>query len=103
MTEMRLRTLHRWLGILLSPFLFLQTLSGTLFSVDLYRDVRSILKEPLPEGAKAPVASVYDTLMASMHYGSGKLGYAYHVLLGVSILLLIATGAWIWVRRMKRT
>ncbi|MEW6490777.1 MAG: hypothetical protein AB1578_23050 [Thermodesulfobacteriota bacterium] len=102
MNEANLRAWHRRLGVLISPFLFLQTLSGVLFSLDLYRDVRAALRAPLPPGVEAPVAGLYDTLMRSMHYGSGKLGYAYHVALGSCLLVLILSGLWIWVRRVRR-
>lgn len=92
MNEMRLRAWHRWLGVLLSPFLFLQTLSGVLFSFGLYRGVRSALREVVPEAAEGPVASAFDARMARMHCGAGHLGYAYHVVLGLGILVLIASG-----------
>ncbi|MDW7711259.1 MAG: hypothetical protein SCH98_12380 [Deferrisomatales bacterium] len=102
MSEIRLRSIHRWLGVVLLPFLFLQTLSGVLLSVGLYRRMRRALVEAVPGPVEEPVATVYDTLLAAMHYGSGPAGYIYHVALGLGMFLLLGSGGWIWVRRLSR-
>jgi len=102
MFEKRLRTWHRRLGIALAPFLLLQTLSGFLFHARLYRDLRSTIEVPLPGRVEARALTDFEVLMATVHFGNGPAGYAYHVTLSVVIGLLIVTGASLWWRRRKR-
>lgn len=97
MKEIRINTLHRYVGIVIAPFLVLQTISGLLLDFGLFR-----------RGLAGPGSEVYgeskgilDQILVEIHFGPGMLSDAYHLLLGVGILWMAVSG-WILYLRIRR-
>ena len=83
---------HRKAGIVLAPFLLLQALSGLILSYGVYTRVASELsEETLPL-----VKTAWQVLITKTHYGPGLFGWIYHSLIGLGLVWMIASGAWLW-------
>ena len=97
MREPQLRKLHRLAGIVLAPLLVLQALSGILLSVDWLLGIHRRFGESV--GAAAPgLARLWDAALVEIHYGTGVGGAVYHMLLGVAIVGLAASGTGIYLQ-----
>jgi uncharacterized iron-regulated membrane protein len=95
--RIRLNTLHRYVGIVLAPFLVIQTLSGLLLDFGPFRRGGSFLG-----GEQSPVWSgALSRLMVNIHFGPGLLSDAYHLLLGTAIFWMAVTG-WMLYLRIRR-
>src|SRR5262245_22859307 len=94
MKDIRLNTLHRYIGIAIAPFLVIQTLSGLLLDFGLFR--RGAGEEGVPASRGA-----LDLLLVKVHFGPGWLGDTYHLLLGVGIVWMALSG-WILYLRVRR-
>ncbi len=95
MKDIRLNTLHRYVGIAIAPFMVIQTLSGLLLDFGLFR------RGAGEEGTPVSRAS-WDLLLVKVHFGPGWLGDAYHLLLGAGIVWMALSG-WILYLRVRRS
>ena len=98
MNQGTLRRWHRRLGICLAPFLLLQTVSGLVLTYGVFAQVDKSLADATPE----PVRSAWNLLMLELHYGPGLIGWIYHTLIGLGLIWLIVSGAWIWIDLLGR-
>ncbi len=90
----RLNTLHRYVGIILAPFLVLQTVSGLLLR--LARVGPSVSEE----GIGAPL-NAWHQLLVRIHIGPGLLSTTYQLLLAAGVLWMAVSG-WILYLRIRR-
>jgi uncharacterized iron-regulated membrane protein len=88
-----LNKLHRYVGIVVAPFLVIQTLSGLLLDFGLFR-------RGAP-GGPAPVRGAWDPLLTRVHFGPGPINDAYHLLLGAGIVWMAVSG-WLLYLRLRR-
>ena len=93
MNQGSIRRWHRRTGILLAPFLLLQTVSGLVLTYGVFSQITATLSENAP----AAVKTTWNVMMAKMHYGPGLIGWIYHSLIGLGLVWLIISGVWIWV------
>lgn len=98
MNQGSMRRWHRRGGILLAPFLLLQTVSGLILTYGVFRQITETLSEQAP----APVKTAWNVIMAKMHYGPGLIGWLYHSLIGLGLIWLIYSGIWIWVDLVRK-
>ncbi len=97
MKKIRLNILHRYVGICIAPFIVLQALSGLLLNFGMFRKGSAATV-----GQHGPAASsIWDLLLIKVHFGSGLLNDAYHLLLGAGIIWMAVTG-WILYLRIRR-
>ncbi len=97
MKKIRLNTMHRYVGIVTAPFLVLQTVSGLLLDFGLFR------REGGGPGGGGYQESwgVWDKFLVKAHFGPSLIGDAYHLLLGVGIIWMAASG-WLLYLRLRR-
>lgn len=97
MKEPDLRTLHRIAGVAVAPLLILQVLSGIFISVDWLLGIHSrageAIKETYPRFLK-----LWDIILVDMHYGPGKAGAFYHIVLGIASVWVVASGFMIFLK-----
>ena len=98
MKELRLNTLHRYVGIVIAPCLVIQTLSGLLLGFGLYRDNGAL------QAGKRIIESpgVLNESLAKIHFCPGLLGDIYHLLLGAGVVWMAVTG-WLLFLRLRRS
>lgn len=95
--RIRLNTLHRYVGIVLAPFLAIQTLSGLLLDFGPFRRGGGFLA-----GDQSPVwPGGLNRLLVKIHFGPGLVSDAYHLLLGAAIFWMAVTG-WLLYLRIRR-
>jgi hypothetical protein len=97
MREPQLRKLHRLAGIVLAPLLVLQALSGIFLSVDWLLGVHRRVGESVGKAVPA-LARLWDAALVEIHYGTGVGGAVYHILLGIAVVGLAASGIGIYVQ-----
>jgi succinate dehydrogenase/fumarate reductase cytochrome b subunit len=97
MKELQLRKLHRVAGVVLAPFLVLQALSGVLLSVDWLLGIHHRVGESV-RGTVPALARIWDAALVEIHYGAGVGGAVYHILLGVAVVVLAASGIGIYLQ-----
>jgi len=97
MKKIRLNILHRYVGIFIAPFIVLQALSGLLLNFGMFR--KGSAAATGPDGGAVP--SIWDPILVKVHFGSGLLNNAYHILLGAGIVWMAVTG-WILYLRIRR-
>ena len=98
MRELRLNTLHRYVGIVIAPFLVIQTLSGLLLGFGPYRDVGAL--QIGNRFIESP--GIWNEFLVKAHFGPGLLGDIYHLLLGAGAVWMAATG-WLLFLRLRRS
>lgn len=90
----RLNRLHRSVGLVIAPFLVLQTLSGLVLDFGLFR-----------RGAGGTPAlgqeQRLDLILEKIHFGPGWLGDSYHLLLGAATVWMALSG-WLLFLRLRR-
>ena len=91
MKEPQLRKLHRVAGIVLAPLLVLQALSGVLLSVDWLLGIHRRFGESVGD-ASPGLARLWDAALVEIHYGTGVGGAVYHILLGIAVVGIAASG-----------
>lgn len=90
----RLNTLHRYVGIVLAPFLVIQTLSGLLLDFGPFRRGGGFLG-----GEQSPVwPDGLSRLMVKIHFGPNLASDVYHLLLGGAICWMAVTGWMLYLR-----
>jgi uncharacterized iron-regulated membrane protein len=95
-----LNRVHRYVGIVVAPFLVVQTLSGLLLSFGLFRRSGSVLTDrglPL-------VYQGFERLLAKAHFGPGTVDDLYHLLLGIGTVWMAFSGWLLYLRgrRLRR-
>jgi hypothetical protein len=98
MNVITLRKWHRNGGIVLAPFLLLQSISGVFLSFGLHRRLGRLLQEHAPP----PVEGAWNLLMAKLHFGPEALGYVYHSLLVSGIIWVLGSGGLLWLNQKRR-
>lgn len=101
MREADLRKAHRLAGVILAPLLVLQALSGILLSVDWLLGIHQRVGGAI--GQRAPeLLRVWDVALVEIHYGMGFGGALYHILLGVAVSGVAASGVAIFLMTRAR-
>ncbi len=90
----RLNAIHRYVGIVLAPFLVLQALSGVLLRL-------SRLQMVAGEGEAAAPLSAWYRFLAVIHVGQGHYATAYQLLIAAGVLWMAASG-WVLYLRIRR-
>ena len=101
MKEPVLRKWHRHIAVLLAPLVLLQAISGLLLSIERLYGFYSATGRLLPDAQ--PFVWFWDSLVVGTHYGGGRLGAFYHILLGMGLVWLATSGLWIFVKIRTRT
>ncbi len=87
---------HRYVGIIIAPFMIIQVLSGLFLDFGLFRR---------GEGGGVGGATVeragWDLFLVKTHFGPGVLNDAYHILLACGIIWMACSG-WLLYLRIKR-
>ncbi len=86
MEEAHLRKWHRTMGIILAFFIFLQAASGAMMALEF------ALGSPGLFGA-----------LTSLHFGGGFFGHPYRIILGLGLMGMAASGAFIYLMIQSRT
>jgi len=89
-----LNSLHRHVGIVIAPFLIIQTLSGLFLDFGLFR-------RNAGTGGAGGAPTPLDALLVKLHFGPGLLNDAYHLLLGAGIVWMAVSG-WLLYLRLRR-
>ena len=97
MKEADLRRMHRLAGVVLAPLLVLQALSGVLLSVDWLLGIHQRVGESIGRNVPA-LLRVWDVALVEIHYGMGVGGALYHILLGIAVVGVAASGFVIFLR-----
>jgi uncharacterized iron-regulated membrane protein len=97
MKKIRINTVHRYIGIAISPFIALQTITGLFLDYGLFRrgsfgPGTARLQETL---------GVWDKFLTKTHFGSGLTNDTYHLLLGAGIIWMVVSG-WVLYLRVRR-
>ena len=90
-----LNKLHRYVGITIAPFLVIQTLSGLLLDIGMFRRGRSV------PGGTAATNEWWDLFLTKAHFGPGLLNDTYHILLACGIVWMACSG-WLLYLRNRR-
>ncbi len=89
--------LHRYVGIVVAPFLVIQALSGLFLDYGMFRKAGALLA-----GGQSPVSrGRWDALLVKIHFAPGLVSDAYHLLLGAGICWMALSG-WILFLRLWR-
>jgi len=86
MEEASLRKWHRFLGIILALFIFVQAATGTLMAL------KFSLNFPVPLD-----------VLEELHTSGGLAGNIYRILLGLGLMVMAVTGALIYLKIRART
>jgi hypothetical protein len=100
--ELELRKFHRLAGAVLAPFIILQAVSGVLLSIDWLLGVHQRIGETFRTDVPA-FMRIWDMFLVEIHYGIGKIGAVYHIVLGIGIVFTVVSGLIIFLRIRKRT
>jgi uncharacterized iron-regulated membrane protein len=97
MKKIRLNTLHRYVGIVIAPFMVIQTLSGVLLAFGLFRGGSTGEKI----GRYLVSRGIWDQALVNAHFGPGMLDDTYHLILGAGIIWMAVSG-WVLYLRGRR-
>ncbi|MFA6471094.1 MAG: hypothetical protein WCU00_03550 [Candidatus Latescibacterota bacterium] len=86
MKEKELRNYHRRIGIIVVVFVFIQALSGLMFSI-----------ETIAPGMHL------DRIADPIHFGGGLSGSIYRIFVALGLLFMAGTGSWIFLKIRSRT
>ena len=101
MKEADLRKWHRVTAIWTGPLIILQAVSGIILSIDWLLEIHRRFGETLRENIP-PLVRLWDTLLIEIHYGIGKTGAFYHIVLGGAAIWLAVSGIIIYLRMWNR-
>lgn len=94
MKRIHLNKLHRYVGIIIAPFLAIQTLTGLLLSFGPFRRGGSVLA-----GQDLPIINKQlDGIFIKTHFGPGVINDSYHLLLGAGIIWMALSGWMLYLR-----
>jgi uncharacterized iron-regulated membrane protein len=92
-----LNKLHRYVGIVIAPFMAIQTLTGLLLSFGPFRRGGPALTD-----RELPIINNgWDVIFIKTHFGPGVISDSYHLLLGAGIIWMALSG-WILYLRGRR-
>ena len=86
---------HRYVGVIIAPFMVLQGLSGLFHDFGLFR------RGSPPEGGVVATRAGWDLFLVKTHFGPGLLSDAYHILLACGIVWMACSG-WLLYLRIRR-
>ncbi len=86
---------HRYVGIIIAPFMVIQVLSGLFLDFGLFR------RELSTSASAAAKRAGWDLLLVKAHFGPGVLSDTYHILLACGITWMACSG-WFLFLRMRR-
>jgi len=96
MNTARLRRLHRIVGLIVSPFVLLQTLSGLFLGFGIFRrDAPAAGPVFIPQGMGV------EQFLIELHFGRSWYSDLYHLMLGAGILWMVVSG-WMLYLRLRR-
>ena len=113
MKEANLRKWHRGLGIILAFFVILQAGSGLLITIADIEMPHSHSSDEMAalgtshgeggEGNHDEEHSAFMKFLSFIHRGAGSIGVIYRILLGIGLLFMAVTGAFIYFQIKART
>ncbi len=83
---------HRYVGIVIAPFIIIQVLSGLFLDFGLFR------RGEATPGGTATARVGWDLLLVKAHFGPGFLSDSYHILLGCGIIWMACSGWFLYLR-----
>lgn len=86
---------HRYVGIIIAPFIVIQVLTGLLLDFGLFRRGNTGVR------GEMAVRTGKDLVLAKAHFGPGFISDAYHVLLACGVIWMACTG-WLLFLRFRR-
>jgi hypothetical protein len=101
MKEPTLRKWHRNVGAWIAGLILIQAVSGLFLSFEWLYGLHTMAGQLLPEASA--LVQFWDWLAIGVHYGGGKIGAAYHALLGLGLVWLASSGLWIFFKIRART
>lgn len=98
MKGIRINLLHRYVGIVIAPFLIIQAFSGLLLDFGLFRRGGSATTGKMLTESRG----AWDAFLVKIHFGPGLLSDIYHLLLGTGIIWMAASG-WVLYARIRKS
>jgi len=98
MKEQLLRRLHRYVGIVIAPYLVIQTVSGLLLGFGFFRRPGSAMSER----SALILPGSWDDFLVKAHFEAGWAGDVYHLLLGAGIVWMALSGWAIYLQGRRR-
>jgi uncharacterized iron-regulated membrane protein len=86
MKEATLRRYHRYLGVSIALLVVFQVGTGLLLSLNALIGSNAL-----------------DTVLTFIHFGDGVIGNVYRIVLGATLLFMVVTGAWIYLKMLARS
>jgi uncharacterized iron-regulated membrane protein len=97
MKGIHLNKLHRYVGIIIAPFMAIQTLTGLLLSFGPFRRGGSAVT-----GWNLSIIDKgWDDIFIKTHFGPGLISDGYHLLLGAGIIWMALSGWMLYLRGMR--
>ena len=93
-----LHKLHRYVGIVIAPYLVIQTVSGLLLGFGFFRRPGAAMNE---RGVFILPGS-WDDILVKVHFEAGWAGDACHLLLGAGIVWMALSGWVIYLQGRRR-
>ena len=101
--ELTLRKWHRNSGIILGLLILFQAVSGLFISFTIAFTFHHDVSASLDAHEAHTLHYAWDYLFMSIHYGTGWVTSAYHLVVGVGLVWLICTGTMIFLRGVRRS
>jgi uncharacterized iron-regulated membrane protein len=98
MKEQLLHKLHRYVGIVIAPYLVIQTVSGLLLGFGFFRRPGSAMNER----SVLILPGSWDDILVKVHFEAGWAGDVYHLLLGAGIVWMALSGWVIYLQGRRR-
>ncbi|OCC16121.1 hypothetical protein DBT_0583 [Dissulfuribacter thermophilus] len=106
MKEIKIRKIHRILGVALSIFLGLQAITGLYLSVRNWNNISKKEKVSIPvehvHAEHDALSPVFESLIGVVHRGGGWYGLAYRMVVGLGIIGLSFSGLVIFFQSRSR-
>ena len=101
-TELRLRRLHRFAGIVLAPLVLVQAWSGMVISFEVLLGIHKNAADVLRKQEALALQHAWEYLLLDIHYGGGYWGNLYHLVIVSGLMWLILSGVLIFIKIAKR-
>lgn len=100
MNELKIRKLHRSIGIILALFIILQAGSGLIITVSELVMSHNHAHKEISESNEhnSESESMWHEILEFVHHGAGTFGIAYRIVLGTGTLVLAVTGSLIFLK-----